>query len=97
MASASAAAATGGAATDDVTIAAVFVSLTEGRQVGVAVLAPRPRKSRADRKTRALTLYQFHDEDGYLWLHSLLNCLNVAHVYLSDAAPPGEMKRLKQL
>ena len=40
---------------------------------------------------------RFRDEDGFLWLHSLLNSANVSHVYVSDSAPPADLKRLTNL
>ena len=82
----------------DAVVAALFVSsatAAAGRECGVAILQPRARKNKADRARRTLTLLQFADEDGFVWLQSLLQAHGVAHVYAADSLTANEAQRLR--
>jgi hypothetical protein len=71
------------------TAASVFTVVTGGeRQVGLAVLEPRARAGRADKKAARLTLYQFSDARLAV-LESLLVRHAPEHVYGCDAAAGG--------
>ena len=71
------------------TAASVFTVVTGGeRQVGLAVLEPRARAGRADKKSARLTLYQFSDARLAV-LESLLVRHAPEHVYGCDAAAGG--------
>ena len=78
------------------TLGAVYVSNQGGvRAVGVAILAPRDRKSTSDPKTRSLALYQFIDEAQHVWLGRLLHSSQISTCYIADAGmPPEELKKL---
>ena len=80
---------------DAVVAAVVIASSGAGRNMGVAVLAPRARKSRSDRAQRTMTLLQFADEDGFVWLQSLLQAHGVSHLYVSDNTSPNDVARLR--
>jgi hypothetical protein len=77
----------------DPVVAAVFA---HGREVGVAVLAPRARSGRADAARRQLSIWQFIEEEGFVWTQSVLTAHAVQHVYAADTLTPAELRRLKQ-
>jgi hypothetical protein len=77
----------------DPVVAAIYA---QGREVGVAVLAPRARSGKGDAARRSLQIWQFLEEEGFVWTQSVLTAQAVQHVYLADTLMPAEQRRLQQ-
>lgn len=81
----------------DLAVAAVIVNVSAAgaRQVGLALLKPRPRDKREDPKTKSITLYEFEDTAQYANLESAIVQTAPGHVYIADGLADAEVRKVE--